>query len=141
MWKLIRLVRLIRIIKFSKKQSIIRKATKALQLNSSFERFFLVLFATLLMCHILTCLFVFFASFAQDSEDTFLNEDFKSLSVPRQYLTSNYFIISTFSTVGYGDISASNNVEKIFCIIAMAIGVAVFSSATSAITNLLMNYD
>ena len=63
------------------------------------------------------------------------------MTIMQQYLTSNYFIISTFSTVGYGDISASNNIEKVFCIIAMAIGVAVFSSATSAITNLLMNYD
>lgn len=141
MWKLIKLLRLVRIMKFSKKQSIIRKATKALQLNSSFERFFLVLFATLLMCHILTCLFVFFASFGQDEVDSFLNDDFMQMTVMQQYLTSCYFIISTFSTVGYGDISASNRIEKIFCIIAMAIGVAVFSSATSAITNLLTNYD
>ena len=141
MWKLIKLLRLVRIMKFTKKQSIIKKATKALNLNSSFERFFLMMFGTILMCHILTCLFVFFASFGEDEPETFLNEDFKEMTVDVRYLTSMYFIMSTFSTVGYGDISASNHVEQLFCIFAMVIGVAVFSSATSAITNLLTNYD
>ena len=63
------------------------------------------------------------------------------MTVPDQYLTSLYFIITTFSTVGYGDISASNSFEKILCIIAMLVGVAAFSTSTSAITNLLSNYD
>ena len=63
------------------------------------------------------------------------------MDVGQRYLTSLYFIITTFSTVGYGDISASNSVEKIVCIIAMLVGVAAFSTGTSAITNLLTNYD
>ena len=63
------------------------------------------------------------------------------MTIGERYLTSLYFIITTFSTVGYGDISASNSVEKVVCIIAMMVGVAAFSTGTSAITNLLTNYD
>lgn len=63
------------------------------------------------------------------------------MTVGERYLTSLYFIITTFSTVGYGDISASNSVEKVVCIISMLVGVAAFSTGTSAITNLLTNYD
>lgn len=53
------------------------------------------------------------------------------------YLTAFYFIITTFSTVGYGDISATNSIEKIFCIIIMVLGVTAFAAGTSELTNLL----
>ena len=57
------------------------------------------------------------------------------------YLTSFYFIITTFSTVGYGDISATNPIEKVFCIIIMFLGVTAFAAGTSELTNLLQTYD
>ena len=58
-----------------------------------------------------------------------------------RYLTSFYFIITTFSTVGYGDISATNTLEKFFCIIIMCVGVTAFAAGTSELTNLLQTYD
>lgn len=57
------------------------------------------------------------------------------------YLTSFYFIITTFSTVGYGDISANNTYETIFCIVTMIVGVTAFATGTSTLTNLLQTYD
>ena len=56
-------------------------------------------------------------------------------------MTSFYFTIATFSTVGYGDIIAKNKYEKIFCVIIMIVGVTAFAAGTSALTNLLSNYD
>ena len=58
-----------------------------------------------------------------------------------KYITSFYFIITTFSTVGYGDISGTNTTEKIFCTIIMCLGVTAFAAGTSELTNLLSNYD
>ena len=58
-----------------------------------------------------------------------------------KYVTSFYFIITTFSTVGYGDISGTNTTEKIFCILIMCLGVTAFAAGTSELTNLLSNYD
>lgn len=58
-----------------------------------------------------------------------------------KYLTAFYFIITTFSTVGYGDISATNETEKVFCILIMVAGVTAFAAGTSELTNLLSNYD
>lgn len=142
MWKLVKLTRLIRILKVVKKKNLnlAHKATKALKMDSALERLFFFLFGAFFLIHILSCLWVFFCTFGDD-ESTFLDESFKEKSVGDQYLTSLYFIITTFSTVGYGDISASNSVEKMLCIIAMLVGVAAFSTGTSAITNLLTNYD
>lgn len=143
MWKLIKLTRLIRLIKIVKKKSLAHQATKALNMDGAMERLLFFLFGAFFVIHILSCLWVFFCQFAPESgsDDSFINDDFNSMSVPDKYLTSLYFIITTFSTVGYGDISASNSVEKVVCIIAMLVGVAAFSTGTSAITNLLTNYD
>ena len=58
-----------------------------------------------------------------------------------QYLTSMYFIITTFATVGYGDISANNKSEKIFCIFVMIGGVTAFAAGTSTLTNILSTFD
>ena len=63
--------------------------------------------------------------------------DVEQMTVQGQYLTSFYFIITTFSTVGYGDISANNPTEKIFCILVMIVGVTAFAAGTSTLTNLL----
>lgn len=57
------------------------------------------------------------------------------------YLTSFYFIITTFSTVGYGDISGGCTYEKIFCLIVMVFGVTAFGAGISSLTNLLQTYD
>lgn len=143
MWKLVKLTRLIRILKIVKKKNmnLAHKATKALKLDSALERLFFFLFGAIFVIHILSCLWVFFCVFAENEPETFVDDSFKNMEVADRYLTSLYFIITTFSTVGYGDISASNSIEKILCIFAMLVGVAAFSTGTSAITNLLTNYD
>jgi len=57
------------------------------------------------------------------------------------YLRSIYFIITTMSTVGYGDISATNFSERIFCIILMFLGVVGFSFATGTLSTIISTYD
>ena len=50
------------------------------------------------------------------------------------YLYSVYFTVTTITTVGYGDMSAGNNSERIYCVIVMMIGVTLFTTASSTIT-------
>jgi len=68
------------------------------------------IFSTIIICHILACLWVFFISFGDDSSDknsgSFMDADYKSMEVSDKYIHSLYFMITTLSTVGYGDISA-----------------------------------
>jgi hypothetical protein len=52
-----------------------------------------------------------------------------------------YFMITTITTVGYGDISGSNTIERIYCIIIMLIGVLTFSYATGMLSQILSNMD
>ena len=58
-----------------------------------------------------------------------MDDGIKDLSDSEIYLSSFYFTITSFSTVGYGDVSANNNYERIFCIFIMVVGVTAFMSA------------
>lgn len=57
------------------------------------------------------------------------------------YLTSYYFIVTTITTVGYGDISGGTPTEQIFCIIIMVVGVIAFSFASGSLASIMQNYD
>jgi hypothetical protein len=50
------------------------------------------------------------------------------------YWTSFYWTVTTITTVGYGDISGGNNVERIYCSFIMILGVFAFSIANGSIT-------
>lgn len=58
-----------------------------------------------------------------------------------QYLTSIYWTVTTITTVGYGDVSISTNLERVFCIALMVLGVVAFGLLSGSLTNILSNYD
>ena len=57
------------------------------------------------------------------------------------YIVAFYWIISTITTVGYGDIHGRNNLERVFCSICMFIGVISFSIANGSLASIIQNYD
>lgn len=52
-----------------------------------------------------------------------------------------YFILTTLSTVGYGDFTPISNNEKLLCIILMICGVAFFSYIMSHFTDIVLNHQ
>ena len=57
------------------------------------------------------------------------------------YITAVYFIVATTSTVGYGDLSASTTLERLFMVLIMLAGVTSFTLISGALTSLISNYD
>ena len=57
------------------------------------------------------------------------------------YTISYYFTVTTITTVGYGDISATGTLERIFAIILMMGGVFAFSFATGTLSSILSSFD
>ena len=45
------------------------------------------------------------------------------------------------TTVGYGDISGENNLERLVSIFIMLVGVISFSFATGSLSSIMSNYD
>jgi hypothetical protein len=56
-------------------------------------------------------------------------------------MTSQYFIFTIFTTVGYGDIHASTNAELIFAILTMIFGVIFFSVTIGLLSTILERLD
>ena len=142
LYKLVKLTRLIRVLKIVKEKSkFLKYIGNFLQLSLGFERLSFFIFTFLMMTHILTCLWVMIASFVndQDYKDTWLEPYFeKEISY---YMTSFYWATTTITTVGYGDISAHNDLEMVFCTLVQIIGVSGFAFASSSLTSIITNYD
>ena len=51
-----------------------------------------------------------------------------------------YFVLTTFSTVGFGDLTPITNNERIICIFMMICGIAFFSYIMSTFNDVLTNY-
>ena len=52
-----------------------------------------------------------------------------------------YYTVTTITTVGYGDISATDTNERLLAILIMIVGVISFSFATGTLTSLISNVD
>ena len=105
------------------------------KISIGFERFVFFLLLFIMLCHIVTCLWVFVAVLQSDDESWI--SDFEEQTSGQKYLTSFYFTITTITTVGYGDISATNAIEQVFCIAVMFIGVISFSFASGSLASIL----
>ena len=57
------------------------------------------------------------------------------------YIVSIYWTITTITTVGYGDITAHNLGERLFCSAVMVLGVISFSFANGSLSSILTTYD
>jgi len=112
-------------------------------IGRGFERLFFFMIFAFMVIHIIACLWIFFASFFNDDfKDTWMeSKDINQLGEQDLYLISIYWAVTTISTVGYGDISANNRSERIFCLIVMIIGVTMFTTAASTITQLMSSID
>jgi hypothetical protein len=67
-----------------------------------------------------------------------IEQEFTNMEI---YMLSLYWTITTITTVGYGDISGTNSIERIFCSIIMLIGVISFSYANGSLSSILTTYD
>ena len=150
MYKLVKLTRLLRFLKLMRNKNTFMKQISDLhKFDIGFERLLFFMLLSLVLIHIVSCLWVMFPSFDDDGEsdnfyitDTWLEDHAKANSTSTQiYFTSFYWTITTITTVGYGDIGGTNAKERLFCAIIMMIGVISFSFANSSLASILSNYD
>ena len=56
-------------------------------------------------------------------------------------MTAYYFVITTFATVGYGDITPTNTFEKIYVMVMELFGIVSYSYAISSLTTLIQQFN
>lgn len=97
-----------------------------------FDRLFFFFAMFLILSHTVSCLFVIIATV----EDQNWMSDFLEIQNYNEfdfYTLSFYWTITTITTVGYGDISATSTAERWFCSLVMVIGVISFSFANGSL--------
>ena len=143
LYKLIRLSRLAKLFKLLKGSNpVFSQLSSSMMLSSGVERLvFIGIFATFFL-HISSCLFVFLSEFDDDKDNIWLfSEPYMYYDTFDLYVTSFYYVVTTMSTVGYGDISAGTTAERIYCIMLMLTGVIAFNMISGALGALITNYD
>ena len=118
-----------------------------LKIGAGFERLFFFFMIFVLCCHVGTCLWIIIAVIVNDHdnnyEGTWMNRFYLEYGNNNTslYYVSLYWTITTITTVGYGDISGTNNIERFFCSLMMVIGVVSFSFANGSLASIISNYD
>ena len=141
-YKLIRMLRLAKILKILKsKRTVVNHFASELKISSGVERMIFFVMFFMLLFHIFACMFIFLREIESESGGWLEDSTFYSYSNTDQYITACYFIMTTISTVGYGDISASTRLERVFMIALMLIGVSSFTFISGALSSILSNYD
>ena len=57
------------------------------------------------------------------------------------YIASLYFVVQSMTTVGYGDVSASNTIERAVAIVFMLTGVLLFLAVIKMLTEVFINFN
>lgn len=52
-----------------------------------------------------------------------------------------YFVLTTFTTVGFGDINGVTSPERLFCLLLMIFGAISFSFSVSSLSSMLSSMD
>ena len=143
MYKLVKLTRLVRILKiFKESNKMFKYMENYLNIGVGFQRLLGFILSFFMIIHIVACLWIMTVQFNDNAgEGTWMEGDIMEMDPPEKYLTSIYFTVTTITTVGYGDVSITTKMEKIFCIIIMLTGVIAFSFASGSLASILQSYD
>lgn len=142
-YKLAKLAKLFRIMKIVKNRNRIMVYINSIfRIGLSMERLLWFVLSLILLLHLFSCLWVFIGKLNDpDYSNWIMAKGFSDLETADLYIVGLYFSVTTLATVGYGDITPSNNTERIVCSVMMLVGIFVYSITIGSLTNILINLD
>jgi len=133
--KPLRLFKLLRLIRAMKFVNVFEKLQSVLQVPLVIFQLTKLLILTFYMVHICACIYWFVKEGSNtEGEMSFFFSDQNLEDVTAsKYVLSAYFISSVFTTVGFGDVAATNEAEQVFCMLIMYMGTFVFGTLLSEV--------
>ena len=111
-----------------------------MRLSVAKERLVIFSIFAILFVHTISCLWIFLGAYniGSVSMDNWITVfDFNPDDMSQMYVIGVYWTITTITTVGYGDIYATNTPERIVATIIMVIGVIAFSFSTGSLSSII----
>ena len=145
-YKIIRLFRLLRILKLVKSnRKLVHHFSEKMKISNGLERLVFFSFFFLIFLHVFACLCVMvtvitgeFSSEKWIDSCAGFGERFSNVE---QYICSMYFVTTTISTVGYGDIHPQNSIERLFGMVMMITGVLSFTFVSGSLASIMQSHD
>lgn len=136
--KIFRIARLIKMVKHVKKSSFTLQIQEILGFSHLYMKIILTSSATLIIIHIIACLWYASAKSNQFSEDTWVAR-FNIIDKPEtyKYLCSVYWAITTLTSVGFGDITPWTSDEIAINICWMVFSIYFLSFTISSLSSLI----
>jgi len=138
--KLIRTLRLAKLARLKKLSRVVAQL-EDIGANAAMMKLAKLLFNIVFAAHLLACMWGALATASTGDKNWAENYNIGDEGPGVQYVASLYWTVATMTGVGYGDIYAVNDGERIFSIIAQVIGAAVFGFLIGHISTLLEKLD
>ncbi|GBF93983.1 potassium voltage-gated subfamily H(eag-related) member [Raphidocelis subcapitata] len=137
--KLVRVLRVVKLVKLRRSSLLLQHIAYAL--GPSLLQLLKLCLGAALLAHFIACIFYGAAHINREDSNWVRRYGIHDASVGYKYLTSLYFTVSTLSTVGFGDVSAASDGERVVAIFAVLLGLTVFASFVSSVSRLLGDMD
>eukprot|EP00741_Cyanophora_paradoxa_P017165 tig00020960_g16577.t1 len=143
--KVLRVLRLARLLETVRAHGLLSKLEARTGLYPGAGRFLVLAAAIGLIAHFFCCLQFYAATFEGpghvDPDSWVVAHGLQDAPVSSQYLICIYWVLTTLTTTGYGDIVPGSDREKAVTLFMFLVGAAVFAFLVGSVTNLAASLD
>jgi hypothetical protein len=125
----LRLLPLTRVLRSARLIEVMSRWAQSQVVHPSVMRLGFFLFWLLMLAHWIACGWLALGGSGPVTDET------------DAYVRSIYWTITTLASVGYGDITPTNNTQRIFAMIVMLLGVGIYGYVIGNVASLLANID
>ncbi|KAG7400793.1 Potassium voltage-gated channel sub H member 5 [Phytophthora boehmeriae] len=142
--RLARLTRLLRVTKLTrliKLRHFAAKVEDALDLDAVFSRLFRLICQVLLVTHIFSCFWHLIGFNSEDEGISWvIDAGIQDKGFGVRYIYSFYWVVATVCGVGYGDVHATNQDERLFSMAVSVVGASGFGLIIGNLTKIMENW-
>lgn len=139
--KLSKVFRLLKVSRFFKRVAFINAIQDYFNINYGISRLITFILSFVILSHIVGCMWYFLPLLYDEQDNWVMNKNLYDEDVFRKYIMSMYWAITTITTCGFGDISASNLLEYIFSLCWVFLGVLFYSFTIGTLSTILVNMN